>query len=201
MLRGVPARFVLKPGEPAWEVAEISGKTTTLFSENVPCERLAHAVILDRPDAPVLVHTALRLGNYTNRPWPPAPLGRTMLPATQPREVVVHVLEEPAPLRLSRRIREISRPPPPGKPRWAPVRSMKSWRSARSRCSTRHPRHCARWCCAAAPDVVEETAPAAAMERDAAGARWMRWEISVPPYQWAPLEFRYRALAKPEPPK
>ncbi|MFA5191719.1 MAG: hypothetical protein WC740_13390, partial [Verrucomicrobiia bacterium] len=71
MLRGAPARFVLKPGEPAWEAAEISGKITTLFSEDVPCERLAHVVMLDRPDAPALVHTALRLGNRTNRSWPP----------------------------------------------------------------------------------------------------------------------------------
>jgi hypothetical protein len=49
-----------------------------------------------------------------------------------------------------------------------------------------------------APDVVEETAPSAVTERDAAGGRWLRWEINLPPREQVTLEFRYRALVKPE---
>lgn len=200
MLRGALARFVLKPDEPAWEVAEITGKTTILFSETVPCERIAHAVILDRPDAPALVHTALRLRNYTNRSWPPAPLGKTMLPATAIREAIVHVLEEPAPLRLNCRIREISRYPARQTPAHAgPLDEILAVGTITLLNETSAPLRTL--VLRAAPDVVEETSPAAAMERDASGARWMRWDINVPPYQWAPLEFRYRALVKPEPAK
>ncbi|MFZ2643653.1 MAG: hypothetical protein WA117_21860 [Verrucomicrobiia bacterium] len=200
MLRGAPARFVLKPGEPAWEAAEISGKITALFSEDVPCERLAHVVMLDRSDAPALVHTALRLGNRTNRSWPPAPLGVTVLPATTPGGVVMHVLEEPAPLRLSRRIREINRHPARQAPVGAgPLDEILAVGMITLLNETAAPLRAL--VLRAAPDIVEETAPPAITERDAAGVRWLRWEMNVPPYQPVTLEFRYRALVKPEPTK
>lgn len=199
-LRGVPVRFMLKPGEPAWEAAEISGKATTLFSEDVPCERLAHVVILDRLDAPALVHTALRLSNRTSRAWPPAPLGTMVLPATSPGGVAMLVLEETAPLRLNRRVREISRHPA----RQTPVGSgpldevlavgmITLLNETSSSLRTLVLR--------AAPDVVEETAPAAISERDASSGRWLRWEMNLPPREPVTLEFRYRALVKPEPAK
>jgi hypothetical protein len=196
-LRGVPARFVLQPGEAAWETAEISEKKTALFSEDVPCERLAHVVMLDRSDAPALVHTALRLSNRTNRVWPAAPLGTTVIPATASGGVAMVVLEESAPLRVSRRIREINRHPAKQPPAGTgpldeilAVGTITLLNESPARLRTLVLR--------AAPDVVEETAPSAIPERDAAGARWLRWEMNLPPREPVTLEFRYRAMVKPE---
>ncbi len=199
-LREVPVRFVAKPNEPAWEAAEIAGKKTALFAEDVPCERLAHVVMLDRPDAPALVHTALRLSNRTSRAWPPAPLGTIMFPATAAGGVAMLVLEETASLRLNRRVREISRHPARQTPVGAGpldeilavgMITLLNESSAPLRTLVLR----------AAPDVVEETAPAAIPERDASGARWLRWEMNLPSHQPVTLEFRYRALVKPEPAK
>ncbi|MFA6563618.1 MAG: hypothetical protein WCV00_17060 [Verrucomicrobiia bacterium] len=199
-LRAVPVRFVLKPGEPMWEAAEISGKTTALFSEDVPCERLAHVVILDRLDAPALVHTALRLSNRTSRAWPPAPLGTMIFPATAPGGVAMLVSEETAPLRLNRRVREISRHAARQTPVGAgPLDEILAVGMITLLNETSAPLRTL--VLRAAPDVVEETAPAAITERDAAGARWLRWEMNLPPREPVTLEFRYRALVKPEPAK
>ncbi|MCX6900312.1 MAG: hypothetical protein NT105_16645 [Verrucomicrobia bacterium] len=199
-LRGVPARFVLRPGEPAREAKEIAGKKTALFAEDVPCERLAHVVMLDRPDAPALVHAALRLSNRTSQAWPSAPLGTTALPATDPGGVAMLVLEETAPLRLNRRVREISRHPARQTPVGAgPLDEILAVGMITLLNETSAPLRTL--VLRAAPDVVEETAPAAISERDASGGRWLRWEMNLPPREPVTLEFRYRALVKPEPTK
>ena len=199
-LLGVPVRFVAKPNEPAWEAAEIGGKRTALFSEDVPCERLAHVVMLDRHDAPALVHTALRLSNRTSRAWPPAPLGTTVIPATASGGVAMLVLEETAPLRLNRRVREINRHPARQTPVGAgPLDEILAVGMITLLNETSAPLRTL--VLRAAPDVVEETAPAAITERDATGGRWLRWEMNLPPREPVTLEFRYRALVKPEPAK
>ena len=199
-LRGVPARFAFKPGDAAWETAEIAGKKTTLFAEDAPCERLAHVVMLDRQDAPALIHTALRLGNRTGRAWPPAPLGTLVFPATAPGGVAMLVLEETAPLRINRRVREISRHPARQTPAGAgPLDEILAVGTITLLNETSAPLRTL--LLRAAPDVVEETAPPAIAERDAGGSRWLRWELGLPPRQPVTLEIRYRALVKPEPAK
>lgn len=199
-LRAAPARFILKADEPAWEATEIGSRDTALFSEVVPCERLAHAVMLDRPDAPVLIHTALRLSNRTNRAWPAAPLGTMVIPATAPGGVAMVVLEESAPLRVSHRIREISRRPARSTAGGAgPLEEVLAVGTITLLNESAVPLRAL--VLRAAPDVVEETAPSAIPERDATGARWLRWELSVPSREPVSLEFRYRSLVKPEPGK
>jgi hypothetical protein len=153
--------------------------------------------MLDRSDAPALVHTALRLSNRTNRVWPAAPLGTTVIPATASGGVAMVVLEESAPLRVSRRIREINRHPAKQPPAGTgpldeilAVGTITLLNESPARLRTLVLR--------AAPDVVEETAPSAIPERDAAGARWLRWEMNLPPREPVTLEFRYRAMVKPE---
>jgi hypothetical protein len=196
-LRGAPARFALKPDGPAWEAPEIGEKKTVLFSEDVPCERLAHIVMPDRLDAPALVHTALRLANRTGCAWPAAPLGATMFPATASGAVAMVVMEETAPLRLSRRVREISRHPARQTPVGAgPLDEILAVGMITMLNETSTPLRTL--VLRGAPDVVEETAPSAVTERDAAGGRWLRWEINLPPREQVTLEFRYRALVKPE---
>ena len=199
-LRGVPAKFALAPGEATWDAAEIGENKTVLFSEDAPCERLAQVVMPDQLDVPALVHTALRLVNRTHRAWPAAPLGVVAFPATAPGGVAMLVLEENAPLRLNRRVKEISRRPARQTPVGAgpldeilAVGTITLLNEASTPLRTLLLR--------AAPDVVEETAPQAAVERDASGGRWLRWEISAPPRQPVTIEFRYRALVKPEPTK
>jgi hypothetical protein len=131
------------------------------------------------------------------RDWPAAPLGAAMFSATVAGGVALHVLEERAPLRVGRRVREIGRQPA----RQIPSDSdpldevlavgsitLLNEASAPLRTLLLH----------AAPDGVEETAPTAVPERDAAGARWLRWELDVPPREPVTLEFRYRAWVKPE---
>jgi hypothetical protein len=196
-LRGVPARFVLNAGEPAWETAEIAGRKTALFSEDVLCERLAHVVVPDATEAPARIRAALRLSNRTSRAWPSAPLGATLLPATASGGVALHVLEDATPLRVSRRVKEISRHHARHAPAGSgPLDEVLAVGTITLLNETSAPLRTL--VLRAAPDVVEETAPTAVPERDAAGARWLRWELNVPPREPVTLEFRYRALVKPE---
>jgi hypothetical protein len=196
-LRGVPARFALAPDAAAWDATEIGEKKTVLFSEDVPCERFARVMIPDRPDAPATARTTLRLVNRSNQPWPAALLGATLFPATASGGAAVVDLDEPAPLRVDRRVKEISRRmagPPVAPPREEVLAVATVFLSHGGPSPLR-----ARVSCPM-PNVVEETVPPAMLERDAAGARWLRWDVEVPPGKPAVLQMRYRAWAKPESP-
>ncbi len=196
-LRGAPARFALAPGEAAWEATEIAGAKTVLFSEDAPCERLARVVIPDRPDAPAVARTTLRLHNNTSRSWPAAPVGAIMFPATASGSAVMVDLDEATPLRVDRRVKEISRRvvgPPAAAPREEVLAVATLFLSNGASSPLRA------LVLRAVPNVVEETVPPATVERDAAGARWLRWELDVPAGRPVVLQMRYRAWAKPESP-
>ncbi|MBM3887729.1 MAG: DUF4139 domain-containing protein [Verrucomicrobia bacterium] len=198
-LRNVPARFALAPGGPAWELANIAQGSPVLFSEEVPCESLVQVIVLDQPEAPPLAHPALRLANRTGFSWPAGPLGKVAFPATPPGGVATLVLEESAPLRVDRRIKEISRRPasqsPDGEPR-EEVRAVGTIVLTNG-----SPSPLRAWVLRASPGAVEETSPTAVQEHDAKGGQWLRWEMSVPAGGQVVLEFSYRALLRAPPTK
>ena len=192
-LRGLPARFALAPGGVAWDAPEIAPGKTVLFSEEASCERLARVVIPDRPDAPVVARTTLRLANRTNQLWPAAPWGAVVFPATAPGGVATLDLDEIAPLRVDRRVKEISRRMA-GPPTAAPREEILAVATIVLSQGGPSPMRALVLC--GAPTVVEETIPLAMMERDPAGARRLRWELDVPPGKPVVLQMRYRVWAR-----
>ncbi|MCX7825971.1 MAG: DUF4139 domain-containing protein [Verrucomicrobiae bacterium] len=198
-LSKVRTRLALAPEGPAWELTDLDNGNPALFSENVPCESLVQVILLDSAEAPPLVHPALRLVNRTSSPWPAAPLGKLAFPATPPGGVGMVVLEESAPLRVERRIKEISRRPAP---RSSEGEARDEVRAVGTIVLTNlSPSPLRALVLRASPGAVEETVPPAAHERDAAGGRWLRWETNVPAHGQVVLEFSYRALLRAPPAK
>ena len=167
-----------------------------MFSEEAPCERLARVAIPDRPDAPAVARTTLRLANRTNQPWPAAPWGALAFPATAPGGVATLDMDETAPLRVDRRVKEINRRMA-GPPTAAPREEVLAVATIVLSQGGPSPMRALVLC--AAPNVVEETIPPAMTERDAAGARRLRWELEVPPGKPVVLQMRYRVWVKDAP--
>ncbi|MBI5395675.1 MAG: hypothetical protein HZA91_10300 [Verrucomicrobia bacterium] len=187
-------RFALAPNGPGWEVAEVGQGSPVLFEEDVPCERLAQVVLLDDPKAPVMAHPALRLANRGAQPWPAGPAGRLAMPLTPAGGSALVVLEEAAPLRVDRRVKEISRRPAADGSAREEVLAVGSVTLANP-----SPWPVRALVLRAAPAVVEETSPRAVEERDAAGGRWLRWEMDVPAGRPVTLELRYRTVTGAQP--
>ena len=198
-LHNVRTTLALAPAGPAWELAGIANGNPVLFSEDVPCEHLVQVIILDRLEAPPLVHPALRLANRTRSTWPAAPWGNVAFPATSPGGVAMLVMEDDAPLRVNRRIKEISRRSASQSSNAEPRDEVRAVGTIALTNSTPSPLRTL--VLRAAPGTIEETAPPAVQERDARGDRWLRWEVSVPASGQLLLEFSYRALEKAQPAK
>lgn len=194
-LRQTRGRFALTPNGPFWDVASVGDAAPVLFAEDVPCERLAHVVVLNDLKAPVLAHSAIRLFNRTAQSWPAGPAGRLTMPFTPSGGTVLLVLAEPAPLRVDRRVREISRRPAPIAPDGSARDEVLAVGNVTLVNAGPAPVRTLVLC--AMPTVVEETSPHAVEQRDASGTRWLRWELDVASNQPAVLEFRYREVTSP----
>lgn len=196
-LRQARGRFSLAPDGPWWGVAGVGEGAPVLFADDVPCERLAQVVLLDDLKAPVLAHPALRLSNRGARPWPAGPAGRLAMPFTPPGASALLVLDDPTPLRVDRRVKEISRrPAPPAADGSTREEVLAVGNVTLSNTASSPVRALV---LRAAPTVVEETSPRAVEERDAGGTRWLRWELDVPPGRPVTLEFRFRAVTAAPP--
>lgn len=196
-LRQARGRFTLTPNGPSWDVPDVGDGAPVLFTDDVPCERLVQVVLLEDLKSPVLAHPALRLSNRGAQPWPAGPAGRLAMPFTPPGGSALLVLDETTPLRVDRRVKEISRrPAPPALDGTAREEVLAVGNVTLTNTSSWPLRALV---LRASPHTVEETSPRAVEERDGAGGRWLRWELDVPPGREATVEFRYRAVTPPSP--
>ncbi len=196
-LRQARVSFSLAGGGPKWDVENVTEDSPVLFAEDAPCERLVQVVVLDNIAAPALAHPALRLVNGGAQPWPAGPAGRLSLPYTPPGGSALLVTDEAAPLRVDRRVKEISRrPAPPAADGMARDEVLAVGSVILTNGSSSPVRALV---LRTAPTVCEEASPRAVEERDAGGGRWLRWELDVPANGQAMLEFRYRAVTTTQP--